>query len=80
MAHGRSFSPYSPSTFVKLSTDDGLIGYGECTPLGPAYMPSYAEGVRAGLRVLGPAYARDRAGPSGTQGGKPGDGLGDGRT
>ena len=42
------------ATFVKLTTDDGLSGYGECTPLGPAYMPSYAEGVRAGLRVLGP--------------------------
>ena len=42
------------ATFVKLTTDDGLSGFGECTPLGPAYMPSYAEGVRAGLRVLGP--------------------------
>ena len=42
------------ATFVKLTTDDGLSGYGECTPLGPAYMPSYAEGVRAGLRLLGP--------------------------
>ena len=36
------------ATFVKLTTDDGLSGYGECTTLGPAYMPSYAEGVGCG--------------------------------
>ncbi len=34
--------------------DKGLIGYGECIPLGPAYMPAYAEGVRSGLRELAP--------------------------
>jgi L-alanine-DL-glutamate epimerase-like enolase superfamily enzyme len=31
-----------------------LIGYGEVCPLGPFYLPAYAEGVRAGLRELGP--------------------------
>ncbi len=43
------------STIVKLTTDEGLVGYGECTPLGPAYMTAYADGVRAGIRELGPA-------------------------
>tara|TARA_B100001250_G_scaffold2378_1_gene2071 strand:- start:1107 stop:2213 length:1107 start_codon:yes stop_codon:yes gene_type:complete len=42
------------STIVAIETDDGLIGYGECCPLGPFYLPSYAEGVRAGIKELGP--------------------------
>ena len=32
----------------------GLVGYGEVCPLGPFYLPAYAEGVRAGLRELAP--------------------------
>ena len=31
-----------------------MIGHGEVCPLGPFYLPAYAEGVRAGLRELGP--------------------------
>ena len=32
----------------------GLVGHGEVCPLGPFYLPAYADGVRAGLRELGP--------------------------
>jgi L-alanine-DL-glutamate epimerase-like enolase superfamily enzyme len=42
------------STIVRVETDEGLIGHGEVCPLGPFYLPAYAEGVRAGLRELGP--------------------------
>jgi L-alanine-DL-glutamate epimerase-like enolase superfamily enzyme len=42
------------STVVGVETDTGLIGYGEVCPLGPFYLPAYAEGVRAGLRELAP--------------------------
>ncbi|HWE39986.1 MAG TPA: cis-3-hydroxy-L-proline dehydratase [Isosphaeraceae bacterium] len=42
------------STIVAVETDSGLTGFGECCPLGPAYLPAYAEGVRAGIAVLGP--------------------------
>jgi len=42
------------STVVEVVTDTGLAGYGECCPLGPAYLPAYAPGVRAGLRQLAP--------------------------
>ena len=42
------------ATVVEVETDAGLKGYGECTPLGPAYLPAYAAGVRAGLREIGP--------------------------
>jgi L-alanine-DL-glutamate epimerase-like enolase superfamily enzyme len=42
------------STVVAVETEDGIIGYGECCPLGPFYLPSYADGVRAGIKELGP--------------------------
>lgn len=42
------------STVVGVETDAGLTGFGEVCPLGPFYLPAYAEGVRAGLRELAP--------------------------
>jgi len=42
------------STIVIVETDAGIAGCGECCPLGPAYLPAYAAGVRAGLAELGP--------------------------
>ncbi len=50
---GKSVSVFD-STIVGVETDTGHIGYGEVCPLGPFYLPAYAEGVRAGLRELGP--------------------------
>ncbi len=50
---GKSVSVFD-TTIVGVETDTGLIGYGEVCPLGPFYLPAYAEGVRAGLRELGP--------------------------
>jgi cis-L-3-hydroxyproline dehydratase len=42
------------STVVAVETDAGLVGYAECCPLGSAYLPAYAHGVRAGLEEIGP--------------------------
>lgn len=42
------------SSVVAIETDAGLTGYGECCPLGPAYLPAYAAGVRAGLSEIAP--------------------------
>jgi L-alanine-DL-glutamate epimerase-like enolase superfamily enzyme len=42
------------STIVAVETDGGLVGHGEVCPLGPAYLPAYASGVRAGLAELAP--------------------------
>src|SRR5215212_3801692 len=42
------------STVVRIETDHALVGYGEACPLGPAYLPAYAAGVRAGLAELAP--------------------------
>jgi len=50
---GKSVSVFD-STIVGVETDTGHIGYGEVCPLGPFYLPAYAEGVRAGLRELAP--------------------------
>ena len=43
------------STVVRLTADDGSEGYGEACPLGPAYLPAFAAGVRAALAELAPA-------------------------
>ena len=51
---GGKFVEVFDSTIVGVETDTGLVGYGEVCPLGPFYLPAYAEGVRAGLRELAP--------------------------
>jgi L-alanine-DL-glutamate epimerase-like enolase superfamily enzyme len=50
---GKSVSVFD-STIVGVETDTGIIGYGEVCPLGPFYLPAYADGVRAGLKELAP--------------------------
>jgi len=50
---GRSVSVFD-STVVRVETDAGIVGHGEVCPLGPAYLPAYAAGARAGLREIGP--------------------------
>jgi L-alanine-DL-glutamate epimerase-like enolase superfamily enzyme len=51
---GKSVAVFD-STIVCLETDAGIDGYGEVCPLGPVYLPSFAEGARAGIRELAPA-------------------------
>src|SRR5689334_9799340 len=50
---GKSVAVFD-STIVRVETDAGIVGHGEVCPLGPAYLPAYAEGVRAGISELGP--------------------------
>jgi cis-L-3-hydroxyproline dehydratase len=42
------------STTVAIRTDEGITGYGEVCPLGPAYLPAFAAGARAGIAELAP--------------------------
>jgi L-alanine-DL-glutamate epimerase-like enolase superfamily enzyme len=42
------------STVVAVDTDAGITGWGECCPLGSAYLPAYALGVRSGLAEIAP--------------------------
>ena len=50
---GKSVAVFD-STIVRVETDAGIVGHGESCPLGPAYLASYAGGVRAGLAELAP--------------------------
>ncbi|MEY3276903.1 MAG: 4-hydroxyproline betaine 2-epimerase [Verrucomicrobiota bacterium] len=50
---GKSVTVFD-STVVCVETDAGVVGWGEVCPLGPFYLPAYAEGVRSGIRELGP--------------------------
>ena len=43
------------STVVAVETDAGVTGHGEVCPLGPAYLPAYAEGARTGIGILAPS-------------------------
>jgi L-alanine-DL-glutamate epimerase-like enolase superfamily enzyme len=55
---GKSVSVFD-STIVSVETDQGLTGHGEVCPLGPFYLPAYADGARAGIRELGPHLLRE---------------------
>ena len=50
---GRSDEVFD-STVVELETDQGITGFGEVCPLGPAYLPAYAAGARTGIAELAP--------------------------
>jgi L-alanine-DL-glutamate epimerase-like enolase superfamily enzyme len=43
-----------PSTVVRITTDEGIVGYGESCPLGPAYLPAFSGGARAALAEMTP--------------------------
>jgi L-alanine-DL-glutamate epimerase-like enolase superfamily enzyme len=43
------------STVVRVTTDEGIAGFGETCPLGPAYLAAHAGGARAALAELAPA-------------------------
>lgn len=42
------------STIVIVETDAGISGVGESCPLGPAYLPAYAAGLRTGIGEIAP--------------------------
>jgi L-alanine-DL-glutamate epimerase-like enolase superfamily enzyme len=50
---GKSVSVFD-STIVAVETEEGVTGYGEVCPLGPFYLPAYAQGARTGISELGP--------------------------
>ncbi|HET6947668.1 MAG TPA: mandelate racemase/muconate lactonizing enzyme family protein [bacterium] len=54
MSGGRHVSEL-PSTVVCVTADDGTEGWAEVCPLGQTYLPAFADGARAALRLLAPA-------------------------
>lgn len=43
------------SSFVRIETSTGLVGWGEACPWGHTYLPAHGGGVRAALALLAPA-------------------------
>lgn len=54
MSGGREITAL-PSTLVRVTGEDGTLGWGEVCPLGSTYLPAHAEGARAALKLLAPA-------------------------
>ncbi|MFJ4171773.1 mandelate racemase/muconate lactonizing enzyme family protein [Paenarthrobacter sp. NPDC089714] len=50
MSHGEIFS--LDTTLVRLTTDTGLVGWGEACPVGPVYEQHHAAGNRAALSEM----------------------------
>lgn len=42
------------TTLVRITSDDGLVGWGETCPVGPTYQPHHAGGARAALQEMAP--------------------------
>jgi cis-L-3-hydroxyproline dehydratase len=51
MSHGRELTAF-PSTVVKVTADDGTVGYGEACTLGSDYMDGHSASARATIRLL----------------------------
>jgi L-alanine-DL-glutamate epimerase-like enolase superfamily enzyme len=54
MSSGREIARL-PSTVVRVTTTDGVEGFGETCPLGSTYLPAFGEGARTAVRELAPA-------------------------
>ncbi len=42
------------STIVKITTEDGTVGWGETCPVGPTHAPAHAGGARAAIAAMAP--------------------------
>ena len=54
MSGGRAIDRLT-SHVVRVVTDEGVDGFGEVCPLGPAYLPAHARGARAALEEIVPS-------------------------
>lgn len=54
LSGGRTYESFD-ATFVRLTTDTGLEGWGESTPFGATYIAAHAKGVRAGIEEMAEA-------------------------
>ncbi|MDF3855287.1 mandelate racemase/muconate lactonizing enzyme family protein [Paracoccus sp. P2] len=53
LSGGREYRSFD-ATIVRITTDNGLEGWGESTPFGSTYIASHAFGVRAGIAEIAP--------------------------
>ncbi len=55
LSGGRLLFEQLDSTFVKIETNDGIIGWAEGCPWGHTYLPAHGAGIRAAAELLAPA-------------------------
>jgi L-alanine-DL-glutamate epimerase-like enolase superfamily enzyme len=53
LSGGREYRSFD-ATIVRLTTDDGIEGWGESTPFGTNYVAAHARGVRSGIDEMAP--------------------------
>lgn len=53
LSGGREYRSFD-ATFVRVTTDNGLEGWGESTPFGSTYIAAHARGARAGIAEIAP--------------------------
>ena len=54
LSGGREYRSFD-ATIVRITTDDGIEGYGESTPWGSTYVAAHALGVRSGIQEIAPS-------------------------
>lgn len=53
LSGGRKYTSFD-ATFVRVTTQNGLVGWAESTPFGSTYVAAHALGVRAGIAKIAP--------------------------
>ncbi len=53
LSGGREYTSFD-ATIVRITTQNGIEGWGESTPFGSSYIASHALGVRAGIAEIAP--------------------------
>jgi L-alanine-DL-glutamate epimerase-like enolase superfamily enzyme len=51
LSRGRAFEGFE-STFIRIGTDEGIVGWGEVCPWGSSYLPAFVGGLRTGVAEL----------------------------
>ncbi|TCN36522.1 mandelate racemase/muconate lactonizing enzyme family protein [Sinorhizobium americanum] len=54
LSGGREYRSFD-ATIVRITTQNGLEGWGESTPFGSTYIASHARGVRSGIAEIAPS-------------------------
>lgn len=54
LSGGREYRSFD-ATIVRITTQNGLEGWGESTPFGPNWIASHARGVRSGIAEIAPS-------------------------
>lgn len=54
LSGGREYRNFD-ATFVRITTDTGIEGWGESTPFGSTYIAAHARGARAGIEEIAPS-------------------------